>query len=90
MVSTTAAEVSGGYDQSGGTWRSLVAHVVWDHEAAGSNPAVPTLSSTSEQEPEPPSQDAPPDPSVPWEPPLPDAPPGPEGIPKEEDPGPDA
>lgn len=30
------------------------------------------------------------DPSEPWEPPVPQAPLGPEGVPKEEDPGPDA
>ena len=30
------------------------------------------------------------DPAEPWEPPLPESPLGPEGVPKEEDPGPDA
>ena len=25
-----------------GVWRSLVAHVVWDHVVAGSNPVTPT------------------------------------------------
>ena len=25
-----------------GVWRSLVARMIWDHEAAGSNPATPT------------------------------------------------
>ncbi len=30
------------------------------------------------------------DPSEPWEPPIPQSPLGPEGVPKEEDPGPDA
>ena len=26
-----------------GVWRSLVARMVWDHEAAGSNPSTPTI-----------------------------------------------
>ena len=26
-----------------GTWRSLVARVLWEHDAAGSNPVVPTI-----------------------------------------------
>jgi hypothetical protein len=26
-----------------GEWRSLVARMVWDHEAAGSNPVSPTI-----------------------------------------------
>jgi hypothetical protein len=30
------------------------------------------------------------DPTEPWEPPIPEDSPGPEGVPKEEDPGPDA
>ena len=30
------------------------------------------------------------DPAEPWEPPIPQRPLGPEGVPKEEDPGPDA
>jgi hypothetical protein len=27
-----------------GEWRSLVARMVWDHEAAGSSPVSPTIS----------------------------------------------
>jgi hypothetical protein len=30
------------YTLPGGTWRSLVARSLWEREAAGSNPAVPT------------------------------------------------
>ncbi len=26
-----------------GAWRSLVAHMVWDHGAEGSNPFAPTI-----------------------------------------------
>ena len=26
-----------------GTWRSLVAHLLWEQRVAGSNPAVPTI-----------------------------------------------
>jgi hypothetical protein len=25
-----------------GVWRNLAAHVLWEHEVAGSNPAAPT------------------------------------------------
>jgi hypothetical protein len=39
---TTGYASTVGYACALGTWRSLVAHLLWEQGVAGSNPAVPT------------------------------------------------